>query len=147
MGVPGQVHHEGMSKEKRLLKSSARYDRLKHELASLATQMGFALPGSVRSRFFECTRRNNCRCHDDPANRHGPYHYWTGRVQGRTTSASVTDEQLALVQEWIENDRVLGRVVKQMQHESLRAFAQLTGKKVQKPTPGVGAKSLRYRGL
>ena len=124
----------GMSKEKLPQKSSARYDRLRHELASLATQMGFALPGSVRSRYFECTRRNNCRCHDDPANRHGPYHYWTGSVQAGQTSVSVTDEQLALVQEWIENGRALGRVVKQIQHESLRALALLTGKRVQKET-------------
>ncbi|HEU4798787.1 MAG TPA: DUF6788 family protein, partial [bacterium] len=116
-----------MSKEKLPHQSSARYDRLKHELASLTTELGFALPGSVRSRFFECTRRNNCRCHDDPANRHGPYHYWTGKLQGRTMSVSLTDEQLARVQEWIENGRTLGRVVKQMQRESLRAFALLTG--------------------
>ena len=125
-----------MPKEKLLHESSARYARLRHELVSLATQMGFALPGSVRSRFFECTRRNNCRCHDDPANRHGPYHYWTGTLQGRTTSVSVTDEQLAFVQEWIENERALRRVVEQMQQESLRALALLTGKKVTKVTPG-----------
>ncbi len=125
---------KSMSKQTRLPKSSAGYDRLKHELASLATQMGFALPGSVRSRFFECTRRNNCRCHDDPANRHGPYHYWTRKVQGKTMSVSLTDEQLTRVQEWIENGRTLGRVVKQMQHESLRAFALLTGQGAQKTT-------------
>ena len=129
---------ERMSKAKLLHKSSARYDRLKQELASLATQMGFALPGSVRSRFFECTRRNNCRCHDDPANRHGPYHYWTGTVQGRQTSVSVSAEQLVVVQEWIDNARALGRVVRQMQNESLRAFALLTGKTVQKARPGRG---------
>lgn len=123
-----------MSKEKPLRYSSARYDRLKHELASLATQMGYALPGNVRSRFFECTRRNNCRCHDDPANRHGPYHYWTGSTHGGQMHVNVTAAQLALIQEWIDNGRALSRVVKQMQQESLRAFALLTGKKVQKTT-------------
>ncbi len=119
-----------MPGQKLLQQRSARYDSLMHELASLATQTGFVLPGGVQSRFFECTRRNNCRCHDDPANRHGPYHYWTGSVQGRLTSLSVSDEQLALVQEWIQNGRTLARVVKQMQRESLRALALLTGKKV-----------------
>lgn len=121
-----------MSKEKLPRKSSARYDRLKHELASLATQMGFVLPGSVRSRFFECTRRNNCRCHDDPANRHGPYHYWTRKVRGKTVSDSLTGEQLALVQEGIENSRKLERIVKQMQLKCLHAFALLTGGREQK---------------
>jgi len=116
-----------MPKKKSSPRSSERYDRLKRELALLATQMGFALPGSVQSRFFECTRRNNCRCHDDPANRHGPYHYWTRKVQGKTVSISLTDEQLAVVREWIESGRRLDRVVKQMQHESLRAFTVISG--------------------
>jgi len=107
--------------------SSQRYDRLKQELATLATQIGFALPGSVQSRFFECTRRNNCRCHDDPANRHGPYHYWTRTVRGKTVSVGLTDEQLAVVQQWIENARTLERAVKLMQEESLRALALMSG--------------------
>ena len=129
-----------MSKEKALQRSSARYDHLKRELASLAKEMGFALPGSVQSRFFECTRRNNCRCHEDPANRHGPYHYWTGTVQGRQTSVTVSEDQLAVVQEWIDNARALGRVIKQMQNESLRTFALLTGKTVQKRRLVTGSK-------
>lgn len=105
---------------------SERYDRLKEELASLATQIGFALPGSVQSRFFECTRPNNCRCHDDPANRHGPYHYWTRTVRRKTVSVGLTDEQLAVVRQWIENGRTLERAVKQMQEESLRALALMS---------------------
>lgn len=116
-----------MSKKRRPETSSERYDRLKQELASLATRIGFALPGSVQSRFFECTRRNNCRCHDDPANRHGPYHYWIRTVQGKTVSIGVSDEQLAVVREWIENSRRLDRAVKQMQEESLRALALMAG--------------------
>jgi hypothetical protein len=106
---------------------SEGYDRLKQELASLAREVGFALPGSVQSRFFECTRRNNCRCHDDPANRHGPYHYWTRTMRGKTVSVGLTDEQLAVVRQWIENGRTLERAVKQMQEESLRALAVMTG--------------------
>lgn len=111
---------------KRPQTSSERYDRLKQELASLATQIGFALPGSVQSRFFECTRRNNCRCHDDPANRHGPYHYWTRTVRGKTVSVGLTDEQLVVVRQWIENGRTLERAVKQMQEESLSALALMS---------------------
>lgn len=127
-----------MSKQKPRPQTSARYDRLKQELAALATQLGFALPGNVRSRRFECTRRNNCRCHADPANRHGPYHYWIGTVQRQQTSVSVSDEQLVLVQEWLENGRRLARLVRQIQRESLRAFAQLTGKSLQKRTGAQG---------
>lgn len=119
-------------KEGPLKQGSGRYESLRRELASLATRMGFVLPGSVQSRFFECTRSNNCRCHGDPAKRHGPYHYWTRKVQGKTVSVSLTDEQLILVQEWIDNGRALERLLGQMRHESLRAIARITAKTMEK---------------
>lgn len=111
-----------------LVQTSLRYDRLKRELASLAPQVGFLLTGSVQSRFFECSRDNNCRCHDDPASRHGPYHYWTRKVKGKTVSVSLTDEQLGLVREWIDNSRALERLLKKMRDESMRAIAFTSGK-------------------
>lgn len=114
---------------------SERYDRLKRELAALAARMGFLLPGSVQSRFFECTRpNNNCRCHDDPANRHGPYHYWTRKVNYKTVSVILTEEQLSRVRECIETNRELQRFLKQMERESLRAFAPTMAKTVTKTT-------------
>jgi len=117
-------------KENLRRQSSGRYESLKSELASLATQMGFLLPGSVQSRFFECSRPSNCWCHDDPANRHGPYRYWTRKEKGKTVSVSLDAEQFALVQQWIENGRALEGLLKQMRHESIRAIALTTRKKV-----------------
>jgi hypothetical protein len=123
------------SKDK-LAQASQRYERLRRELASLAPQMGFLLTGSVQSRFFECSRQNNCRCHDDMASRHGPYHYWTRKVKGKTVSVSLTDEQLAVVREWIDNSRALERLLKKMRDESMRAIALTTGKAIEEiPVP------------
>lgn len=115
--------------EKQLDRSSERYDGLKRELALVAKQVGFLLIGTVQSRFFECGRNVNCRCHEDPANRHGPYHYWTRKVKGKTVSVSLTDEQAALFQGWMENARALERLLKQMRRESMRAIALTTGKR------------------
>lgn len=112
-------------------KSSERYDRLKRELGSLVTRMGFLLSGSVLSRYFECTRKNNCRCHDDPANRHGPYHYWTRKVKYKTVSITLTEEQLAQVRECIETNRALQRLLKQLERESLRVIAQTIARTVE----------------
>ena len=117
-------------KNNQLNQSSARFESLKRELASLATQTGFLLTGSVQSRFFECSRPSNCWCHDDPANRHGPYRYWTRKEKGKTVSVSLDDEQFARVQQLIENGRALDRLLKQMRHESIRAIALTTRKKV-----------------
>lgn len=111
--------------------TSERYDRLKQELVSLVTRMGFLLSGSLQSRFFECTRSNNCRCHDDPANRHGPYHYWTRKVKYKTVSTTLTDEQLAHVRECIETNRALQRILKQLERESLRVIARTHAKAVE----------------
>lgn len=108
--------------------SSERYQRLKRELVSLVTRMGLLLSGSLQSRFFECTRSNNCRCHDDPANRHGPYHYWTRKVKDKTVSVTLTDEQLADVRECIETNRALQRLLKQLERESLRVIARTNAK-------------------
>lgn len=123
------------SKDK-LAQASPRYERLRRELASLAPQMGFLLTGSVQSRFFECSRQNNCRCHDDMASRHGPYHYWTRKVKGKTVSISLTDEQLTVVREWIDNSRALERLLKKMRDESMRVIALTTGKAIEEtPAP------------
>ena len=119
--------------------SSEHYDRLKRELASLAARMGFLLTGSVQSRFFECTRpNNNCRCHDDPANRHGPYHYWTRKVKYKTVSVTLTEEQLAQVRECIETNRTLQRLLKRMERESLRVIARTTAKAAKQTTRSLG---------
>ena len=116
-------------KDRQRKPSSERYESLKRELASLATQAGFLLTGSLQSRFFECSRDSNCHCHDDPANRHGPYHYWTRKVKNKTVSVSLTDEQLALFRGWIANSRAIERILKQMRHESMRVIALTTGKR------------------
>jgi len=31
-----------------------------------------------------------CRCHKDPHNRHGPYHYWTRKSAGKTVGMMLT---------------------------------------------------------
>jgi hypothetical protein len=126
--------------ESELEQSLARYESLKRELVSLATKMGFLLTGSLLSRFFECTRDNGCRCHDDPAYRHGPYHYWTRAEKGKHLSVGVPKEQLALFQAWRENTRAFERVVSDMRRESLRAIALTTGRGSQKLPPSAADK-------
>jgi hypothetical protein len=107
--------------------SSQRYERLKRELASVAKRVGFLLTGTVQRRFFECGKNVNCHCHEDPANRHGPYHYWTRKVKGKTVSVSLTDQQATLFRDWMENTRALERLLKQMRRESMRVIAFNTG--------------------
>jgi len=51
----------------------------------------------------------NCRCATDPAARHGPYHEWTRRQNGRFVHSVVSPEQAEEIARAIANYRqVLG---------------------------------------
>ncbi len=54
----------------------------------------FALPGTLADRKTRCGYPG-CRCHADPPRRHGPYHQWTRRKNGKTATRILTDDQLA----------------------------------------------------
>ncbi len=101
-----------------------RYAQLKQELRGL----GFVCVGSLQTRYLECGK-TGCRCHDSPANRHGPYHYWTRKVKGRTISVLLNPAALELYREWIQNNRALDRLVRQMRQLSARALTLQTGKR------------------
>ena len=100
-----------------------RYDALKAELQSL----GFLFQGSLQTRRIACGK-TTCRCYHDPDARHGPYHYWTRKARGKTVGMRLTEDELVLYQEWIENNRKLERIVREMRGLSSRVLALiLTG--------------------
>ena len=57
-----------------------------------------------------------------------PYHYWTRKARGKTVGLKLTEDELVLYREWIENNRKLERLVKDMRHLSSRALALITGR-------------------
>ena len=100
-----------------------RYDALKAELQSL----GFLFQGSLQTRRIACGK-TTCRCYRDTDARHGPYHYWTRKDRGKTVGMRLTEDELVLYQEWIENNRELERLVKEMRGLSSRVLAFITGR-------------------
>jgi hypothetical protein len=113
---------QSKSASTRLARYAARYSRLKAELQEL----GYVCVGSVQSRRLPCGNPG-CRCHTAEHYRHGPYHYWTRKVGGKTVSAALTADQLALYRTWIENNRTLSRIVRQMREVSARAIELTAG--------------------
>ena len=83
--------------------------------------------GSVQTRRIACGSPT-CRCHHDPDARHGPYHYWTRKARGKTVGLKLTEDELGLYREWIENNRELERLVKEMRRVSSRVLALITGR-------------------
>jgi len=47
--------------------------------------------------------KKNCRCHKDPSQRHGPYYRWTGLIDGKQTTITLTPNEAKECQRRIQN--------------------------------------------
>lgn len=67
----------------------------------------------------------NCRCTNDPPQRHGPYYQLTWKERGKTVTRRLPAEQAQLYQEWIDNRRELDALLQQMREISWEAGGYL----------------------
>ena len=77
----------------------ARAAAIAAEIAARLADVSFALPGTLADRITRCGYPG-CRCHADPPQRHGPYHQWTRKKNGKTATRILSDEQLADYGPW-----------------------------------------------
>ena len=91
----------------------ARAAAIAAQIAGLA-QAGFILPGTLTERMTRCGYAN-CRCRADPPQLHGPYHQWTRRINGKTVTRILTDDQLADYQPWLDNQRRLHALITELE--------------------------------
>lgn len=95
-------------------------------LAADLTGSGFALPGTLASRYMRCGK-TNCRCKAEPPVLHGPYLHWTRTVAGKTVTRTLTPEQAQRYQPWFDNARRLRELLTDLETRSLRAFLDTEG--------------------
>ena len=114
---------QSMAHDEAMHRHEEQYDALKAKLQAV----GFIGQGSVQTRRIACGSPT-CRCHHDPDARHGPYHYWTRKARGKTVGLKLTEDELGLYREWIENNRELERLVEEMRRISSRVLALITGR-------------------
>jgi hypothetical protein len=62
------------------------------------------LTGTVQTRTKACGQQR-CACHEDAASRHGPYHEWTRRRNGRLVSTTLDADEANIVAGAIESYR------------------------------------------
>jgi hypothetical protein len=98
---------------------AARQARIAAELG----QAGFALPGTVLVRTMTCGKAN-CRCHGDPPRLHGPYFQWTRKINQKTVTRNLTEEQWQRYEEWFENAKRLRELLADLENLSLEIFEQ-----------------------
>jgi len=103
--------------------ADAELTRLRHGYRALQDQirgLGFVAPGSVIERHTVCGTPG-CRCHGDPATRHGPYYQYSRKLDGKTLTRRLDAEQADLHREWIANRRRLDELTDQMDQLSRQA--------------------------
>lgn len=100
----------------RLAAYQARYAQLASQLADI----GYIAAGSVTHRYTRCAT-TGCRCNAEPSQPHGPYYQWTAKVNGKTVTRRLSEEEARHYQEWIANDRRLRAAITQMRQVAAEA--------------------------
>jgi hypothetical protein len=83
------------------------------QIAAEIAKLGPCLPGSLVERTTRCGSPR-CRCHDDPAQRHGPYPSWIRKVGDRTITRTLSREQPERYRPLFDNSRRLRQLVTEL---------------------------------
>jgi len=77
------------------------------------------LPGSLSTAQSTCGKPN-CACKAKPPKLHGPYHRWTGFIEGKRTTVTLTPAQAQDCQKRIRNYRRLEKQVQRLTRKALQ---------------------------
>ncbi len=111
------------SKKNRSAEAPARLAQLRQDYEALKAQiqaLGYVLPGTVQTRHYRCGKPN-CRCMTQ-GQLHGPYEQWTRKISGKTVNVNLNPESAPTVREWIQNNRKLRQLCRQLEKTSLQAL-------------------------
>lgn len=87
-------------------------------LAQAIARVGFVLPGTLLERYLPC-QNAGCRCHDDPPQLHGPYWYWTRKIDSKTVSRTLSADQVDDYRAWFENRHELRDLIHELEALSI----------------------------
>jgi hypothetical protein len=107
---------------------TARYRALAAELAGI----GFVARGSVVSATTTCSSKG-CRCHTDPARRHGPYWQLSRSSGGTTQTRRLSEAEAQLYQAWIANRRRAEALLNELEELSVQAAESMLRRETKRP--------------
>jgi hypothetical protein len=108
----------GSSEKLSAVRLSARQARALERIKDELAELGPCLPGSVVVRTGRCGKAA-CRCRATPPRLHGPFRSWTRKVNNKTVTRLLSQDQLADYQVLFENHRRLKALVKELEELSL----------------------------
>lgn len=100
--------------------------RAQADIAARLADAGFALPGTLTERHIRCGKPG-CRCTAEPPQPHGPYHQWTRKINGKTRTRNLTDDQLARYAPWFANAQHLRSLLAELEDLTLRIAERAEG--------------------
>jgi hypothetical protein len=109
-------------------------------IARELSKVGFVLPGTLLERRFTCTHAG-CACRADPPRLHGPYWYWTRKVEAKTVSRVLSPEQVDDYRPWFEAEKRLRLLVHELEQLGLsvvEADPRTPRRRPPRPAPPVG---------
>ena len=77
------------------------------------------LPGSLSTARSTCGK-SNCACKAKPPKLHGPYYRWTGFLEGKRTTKTLTPEQARECKQRIAHYRALEKQISQLVRQALK---------------------------
>lgn len=94
-------------------------DKKYSELAKKLSQIGYICKGSVVELYLKCGKPN-CRCKTDENAKHGPYTMWTRKVKGKTVTKYLSEKQVVLCREYMQNSNRLESIIEEMRDISVK---------------------------
>jgi hypothetical protein len=97
---------------------NAKDNSKQNKIAERLAAAGFALPGTILERSI-CCKKPGCRCTADPPQLHGPYYQWTRKVNGKTVTRLLSEEQMERYRDWFDNAKRLRAALSELEALSL----------------------------
>ena len=104
--------------------TKAEVSRLASEMAGVV-RSGPALPGTLTQRHTRCGR-TGCRCGADPPQLHGPYWSWTRKVNNKTVTRYLSDEEVADYEAFFDNAKRLRALLGELENLGLSVIEGTT---------------------
>lgn len=98
---------------------TAEQRRRQRRIAAAVERIDLALPGSIEVRRTMCGKPA-CRCHADPDARHGPYIVWTLKVNAKTVTKVLTNDELRDYRQWLDNSKRLRELMDELYQLTLQ---------------------------
>jgi hypothetical protein len=78
------------------------------------------LPGTISTAMAKCGQKT-CKCQTNPKHLHGPYYRWTGLIDGKQTTITLTKDEAKECSRRIKNWKKLQEKITKLKENALNA--------------------------